>query len=327
MGARVTTFSAVDEIIVYEYELTNTGGVALDAVSVTGVKVADVICAPPPLEPGRSLPCLDTYRITQADLDLGSVTLIAPAHGTYGGSGAEVDSDEASLTFVAVSTEPPALALEMGADPMTFSAVDELIVYTYELTNTGGVVLDAVSVTDTELGDVACEPGSLEPGESLVCNGVLLITQDHLDAGSVTSSAQAHGTYGQGEEVASDEASLTIGAVSPEPPGLALEMGGDPMTFSAVDDEIVYEYRLTNTGGVAIDDLSVTASMVADIACEPGPLEPGESLICVGDYTITQADLDLGSVTSTAQAHGTYGQGQEVASDEASLTIAAVSTP
>ena len=38
-----------------------------------------------------------------------------------------------------------------------------------------------------------------------------------------------------------------------------------------------------------------------------GPLEPGGTLICLGNHTITQADLDLGSITNTSRASGTYG--------------------
>jgi hypothetical protein len=324
MTSRVATYSAVGELISYGYTVTNTGGVTLDTVSISNTKVTgDLICTDGPLEPGGRRPCLGVYRITQDDLDAGSVTNIAQAHGAYG-DGEEVASNEASVTFAAVSTEPAALTIEMAADPMTYTAVDEIIVYSYELTNTGGVVLDAVSVTDTELGDVGCPSGALEPGESLICNGVLVTSQDDLDAGSVTNSAQAHGTYGDGEEVASEEVSLTIAAVQ-EPAALTLEMQADVSTFNAVDDRIEYDYLLTNTGGVVLDVLSVSPKL-GDVVCPSGPLRPDGAVLCVGYYYITQADIDAGSVTNVAQAHGTYGAGEEVASDEASLTIAAVSS-
>src|SRR3970282_387910 len=91
--------------------------------------------------------------------------------------------------------------------------------------------------------------------------------------------------------------------------GLRLEMGAEPMTFNAVGEVIEYAYLLTNTGGVTLDAVSVTDTMVADGLCGSGPLEPGGTLICLGDHTITQADIDLGSVPSVAQAHGTYGGG------------------
>ena len=210
----------------------------------------------------------------------------------------------------------------MEADPTTFSAVDEVIVYTYELTNTGGVAFDAVSVTDTKLGDVPCPPGPLEPHGSLVCRGSYSITQADLDTGSLSNIAQGYGRYGEsGAEVASDEARLTIAAVPTEPPALTLELGSVATTFRAVDDRIEYDYVLTNTGGVALDVVSVSPEL-GDVVCPLRPLEPDGAVLCVGYYYITQADLDAGSVTNSAQAHGTYDEsGAVVDSNEVSLTI------
>ena len=112
-----------------------------------------------------------------------------------------------------------------------------------------------------------------------------------------------------------------------EPAALTLEMQAIPTTFSAVGEAIIYDLRLTNTGGVALDAVSVTDTM-ADVTCPSEPLEPGESLICTGSHTITQADLDLGSVPNVAQAHGTYGgSGAGGAPDADSPPLASASPP
>ena len=238
----------------------------------------------------------------------------------------EVTSDEASLTIAAVSTEPAALTLEMQADPTTFSAVDEIISYTYLLTNTGGVALDAVSVIDTELGDVACPSVALEPGGSVLCMGSYSITQDDLDAGSVTNSAQAHGTYGEGAEVASDEVSLTITAVATEPAALTLEMRADVTTFSAVDEVIEYDYLLTNTGGVVLDVL-ISTPCWGTWPARRGPWSPtGPSSARAPTTSPRPTSMRARSSTSPRARH-VRRSGAEVASDEASLTITAVSTP
>jgi cystathionine beta-lyase family protein involved in aluminum resistance len=70
----------------------------------------------------------------------------------------------------------------------------------------------------------------------------------------------------------------------------------------------------------------VTDTLVEDVLCGSGPLEPGGSLACAGSYAITQDDLDAGSLTNIALGEGTYGGSEVVASDEASLTITAVAT-
>ena len=186
------------------------------------------------------------------------------------------------------------------------------------------MALDDPSVTDTMVEDVLCQSGPLEPDASLACTGSYTITQDDLDVGSVTDTAVGEGTYGSGESVASDEVSLTVTALAPDgtgSPALTLQSQADPTTYGAVGEVISYTYLLTNTGGVALDDPSVTDTMVEDVLCQSGPLELDASLACTGSYTITQDDLDVGSVTDTAVGEGTYGSGESVASDEVSLTV------
>jgi hypothetical protein len=124
-------------------------------------------------------------------------------------------------------------------------------------------------------------------------------------------------------------AALSLAAVvraqdAPEPPALTLEMAADVATYSRVDEVITYEYRLANTGGMVLDAVSVTDTKVADVTCGLSPLEPHVSKLCTGSYTITQADLDAGSITNTAQAFGLYGGSEGVESNEVTLTITAV---
>ena len=332
MQADRTTFSAVGDVITYEYALINNGGVAIDELFVDAIatdELGSVPCPSTSLEPGESVVCADTYTITQDDLDAGSVTNDAQADGLYGGN-EEVVSNEVSLTITALAPEPAALTLEMQADRSTFSAVGDVITYEYALINNGGVAIDELfvdAIATDELGSVPCPSTSLEPGESVVCADTYTITQDDLDAGSVTNDAQADGLYGGNEEVVSNEVSLTITALAPEPAALTLEMQADRSTFSAVGDVITYEYALINNGGVAIDELFVDAIATDELGSVPCPstsLEPGESVVCADTYTITQDDLDAGSVTNDAQADGLYGGNEEVVSNEVSLTITAL---
>ncbi|OOG79265.1 hypothetical protein, partial [Algoriphagus sp. A40] len=64
-------------------------------------------------------------------------------------------------------------------------------------------------------------------------------------------------------------------------------------------------YVITNSGNVTLaGPCSVTDDKIAGIAAVNGPLVPGGSVTATGSYTITQTDLNNGSVTNVASASG-----------------------
>ena len=156
----------------------------------------------------------------------------------------------------------------------------------------------------------------MAPGASITCSATYTITQADLDAGSVTNTATAsNGT------VTSNQDSETVTAA--QSPALTLVKTASPSTYDAVGNVISYSYLVTNSGNVTlsgpftISDDKATASCPATAA-----LAPGASITCSATYTITQADLDAGSVTNTATAsNGT------VTSNQDSETVTAAQSP
>ena len=66
---------------------------------------------------------------------------------------------------------------------------------------------------------------------------------------------------------------------------------------------ITYSYLVTNTGNVTITDLAVTDDNVdAAPVCDVTTLAPTETTTCTAVHTVTQADLDAGTVTNNATA-------------------------
>ncbi|MRR31774.1 hypothetical protein EG834_15900, partial [bacterium] len=110
-------------------------------------------------------------------------------------------------------------------------------------------------------------------------------------------------------------------------PGLTLGKTAEPTTYDSVVDLINYTYELTNSGNVTlIGPFTVTDDKAAVTCPATTSLAPGASITCTASYTITQADLDAGSVTNTAAGHAMFG-GSPVDSATDSATVNAVQSP
>ncbi|MGO2663223.1 DUF7507 domain-containing protein, partial [Mycetocola reblochoni] len=89
-----------------------------------------------------------------------------------------------------------------------------------------------------------------------------------------------------------------------------------------------YRFEISNTGdvtlsGVALDDPLEGLSDVVfgDWPGDAGVLAPGTSVTATASYTLTQADVDRGSVDNTATASGTTPPGESVSAED-SETVA-----
>ena len=203
------------------------------------------------------------------------------------------------------------LTLVKTATPVTYDAVGDVISYSYLVTNNGNVRLagpvtvtdDKATVTCPNVNTVGNLDGYLDPGESITCAASYSITQADLNNGSVTNTAKASAG---GTDSNPDSETVTAG----QAPALVLVKTATPATYDAVGDVISYSYLVTNNGNVRLagpvtvtdDKATVTCPNVNTVGNLDGYLDPGESITCAASYSITQADLNNGSVTNTAKA-------------------------
>ncbi|MCE5207172.1 MAG: hypothetical protein LLG42_02560, partial [Chloroflexi bacterium] len=321
-SANPIIYSTEGEIIGYSYVLTNTGNVTLSApFSVDDDVIGKFSCAgaPATLAPGASFTCSGGYSITLADLDNGSVTNHATASATFGGG--VVNSGEKSATINA--SQNPALQIVKSSPQTVFSAASQSITYHYELTNMGNVTLTGFTVTDDKIGSVTnCDKTSLAPGESTTCSGTYTTTQADMDAGEVQNTAFGTG-YFKSSPVQSAPDTLVIPAQGIGSQ-LSLVKLVDPTTYNAVSQELSYTYTLTNSGDVTLTGFNITDDKLGSITnCDKSTLAPTESTTCTASITITQADLDAGSITNKATGYGSYNS-KQVVSNEASATATAL---
>ncbi len=330
-SASPSTFSVAGETITYSFDVTNSGNVTLRDVRVhdSGLPGLSAISCPyHTLAAGGSQTCTATYVTTAADVDAGSVTNRATAHGDPP-SGRPVVSGPSEAIIRAVQS--PGITVIKSASPSTFSVAGETITYSFDVTNSGNVTLRDVRVHDTGLpglSAISCPHTVLAAGASQTCSATYLTTAADVDAGSVTNHATAEGHPPSGRPVVSAPSKATITAI--HVPAITVVKSASPTSFSAAGQTIHYRFDVTNSGNVTLRDIRVHDSGLpglSAISCPYHTLAAGGSQTCTATYVTTAADVDAGSVTNRATAHGDPPSGRPVVSGPSEATITAIQSP
>ncbi|GAB2588407.1 hypothetical protein GCM10009593_29220 [Microlunatus antarcticus] len=316
------------DTVAYTFVVVNTGAQTLTPLRVTDSLVAPT-CPTTALAPGAELRCTATYVITQADVDAGAVLNTATASlrrpdGTTLTSAADSTTTPLLTSSALTLTKTAGAPADVNADGRTDAG--DTITYAFRVTNTGSLTVRAVAVTDPRLAAPAtCPTTTLAPGASTTCTATYTITQTDVDAGTVDNTATAAGTDPTGAAVVSDPSSTrtptsrvaTLALVKTA--GAPVDLNGNGRTDAG--DRVDYRFALTNTGAVTLAAPAVAdPRLTAPAACPAGPLAPGASVVCTAPYTITQDDVDAGSVPNTATATATSPAGATVTSNASSTT-------
>ena len=322
-----TSFSAVGDVITYTFAVTNTGNVTL-----TGVAVNDPLLGSTPpagcswatLAAGASVSCTATYSVTQADLDKGSVTNAASVSGNPPTGGPTDGTD----TVTVPADDQPGLTLKKTADKTSFQAVGDVITYTFVVTNTGNVTLTGVAVNDPLLGSTppaGCSWATLAAGALVSCTATYSVTQADLDKGSVTNAATVAGNPPTGGPT---DGTDTVTTPATQEPSLTILKTADAPKMPAVGQPINYTFLVTNNGNVTVDNVTVTdpKAGLTLTGCSLGTLAPGDSTTCTGTYTVTQPDVDAGSITNTASVTGDTPSGG-TPGDDSTVTVTSDGAP
>ena len=312
------------DTITYSFKVTNIGTVTLTSVAAADplFSPAGITCPKSTLVPAESMTCTNkTYTLTQANVDAGKVTNTATAAGTPP-TGPTVTDDSSTTTPVPAA---PSIDLKKTAGAITDTDhngpdAGDTITYTFKVTNTGNVTLNPVKVTDLKVGTVTCPSGALAPGASVDCTAAAyVVTQADVDAGKVDNTATASGTPPTGSPVTDTDSTHTpitqkasIDLVKSA--GNVYDVNGNGLDDG---DTVTYNFTVTNTGTVTLTNINVSDAKVGPVTCPSGSLAPGASVQCdPRTYTLTQADIDAGSVVNHATVTGTAPNGSTVTDDD-----------
>ncbi len=248
---------------------------------------------------------------TFARFRIGAGSTLTTSTPTGTGGPGEVEDYALSITAAA-----PVLELTKTASPTTIAAAGQTVTYSFAVANTGNVAISDIGITETSfsgtgtLGPITCAATALAVGESTTCTATYAPTQADVDAGTITNSALATGTSAAGSGVESNVSSAVVTAS--QSTSLTVVKSATP---SGPDDFVVgqvidYSFVVTNTGNVTVTNVSIDetafdgSGSLSPAVCPTTPLAPGAQVTCTASYTLTQADVDNGSVSNTATATG-----------------------
>lgn len=285
------------------------------------------------LAAGETATARVSYTVTQSDIDRGRVTNTVQASGT-GVGGTSVTSGRSSATTSIEASDSIAVskAVDRAEIPPSSAVPGTTLSYTFTVSNTGTRTLKSVSIADSigSIGKITPAKTTLAPGEETTATASYRITAADIKAGRVVNSATASGTNPSGSSIKSTESNVTT-TITGQRTGITLTKTVDKDSLTGdgakAGAELTYGFRIANTGNVAIEGITINDGLIgiSKITVSwpgaEGRLDAGQTATGTASYTVSQADIDRGSVTNTAKASGENPTtGETVESNESSVT-------
>ena len=150
-----------------------------------------------------------------------------------------------------------------------------------------------------------------------MCTATYTLTTADVDAGHLADTGVATGTPPSGPDVTDD---YPLDIPQAQSPAIAVVKSATPAQVHAAGDKVTYSFLVTNKGNVTLHGITVADTQLppasqaglSAITCPDTTLAPGQAVTCTATYTVTQADIDHGTVDDTATATGTPPSGPAV---------------
>lgn len=303
-----------NDSVLFTYEVTNIGDVTLTNIVVSDDHDRSALCPKTTLDPGQSMTCTaSTLAVAGTHEVIGSVYGAPPCgelvHADdpvyYRGRALLASIDVLKMTNGVHADEPPGPVVAIG------TAVE----WSYLVTNTGTLTLTNVTVTDSGQIAVTCPKTALEPGESMTCvaGGIAQPCQ-------YSNTATASGQPSSGEPVSAVDQSFYYGqhhaAIRIDKRLNGEDAPNAPGPSITVGSTLQWTFIATNTGDVALTDVTVTDDRAGAVTCPKSTLAVGESMTC------TASGLALpGPQRNVASVTGKPPCGDEVPDSDANYYV------
>jgi hypothetical protein len=274
----------------WTFKLTNTGEIRLTGIKIAGINAA---CQKTALDPGESTDCTATGTAQKGlhSLPVQATGKASCSEASDGGTGYyDTPGDVCQPGEPAIQIETAVNGQDADTPTGPQVLVGAAVAFSYVVTNTGTDALTGIQVSDSKALVLSCPKTTLQPAESMTCTA-----GGTAQSGQFSSVGTATGTAGTGDcakQVSDDDPVNYFGNENPGLKLVKLTNGQDANTAPgpqiAAGSPVLWEYQVTNTGDVALSNLSVTDDKGVAVSCPKTTLQPNESMTCTG-HGVAQA--------------------------------------
>lgn len=302
------TLQAAGDVITYDITVTNTGNVALTAVTITDANAVIGTCDQTNggnLAVGDTITCSASHVVTSAEVTAGQTVNIASVSTTSGVGPTDSNTVTTPITPATPTPSSPnyfsALSVAKSLTGTVPTKVGDVATYSIVVRNSGNQDITGVNLTDANAVLGTCSvalPTTLLVGTSFTCSATHVVTQAEVDAGFVKNIAVATGSGSVSSS--SNEVNTPLTQVK----SLTIGKYEIPAIKYAQGDSVKYLIVVKNTGTVTVKDVTITDANATITDCNPvtpvATLAPGASITCRASHLISAADFAAGQVLNTA---------------------------
>lgn len=309
-------YAEVGEQITYTVTVYNDGDITATNVTPNDPMLgATFTPASADIAPGASQVFTFTpYTVTAEDIQAGSVDNSATASGTN-----PTDPDtpvESPPTTTETPTGEPGLTIVKSAqlddsNGNDVADVGETIAFSFEVSNTGSLLLEDIAVSDEKVSGLTPALFDLPAFTTLtVTADPYTVTADDVAVGSVLNSATATGTVpGGGTPIGTPPSTTDTPTVDPVTSYTSVKLAelqdDNENGFADLGETILYTFEVTNTGTLPITGVSIADAKVGAVTPAAQDLAVGATVsFQAAPYSVTQQDVDNGSVLNQATVGG-----------------------
>lgn len=256
------------------------------------------------LDPGGSVALRHTFDITRVQLDAGGVTYSA-SYSLEKGTSSEIKGSKSARAQVTAIEAKPSLALGRSLSA-TYVESGGTLKVTYSVENTGNVALTGVSVKDDLFGGTVLSASSLEVGGSKT-----VVKEIKVFDRMVSQPRAVYGYEGSEEKRSVSRKQAAINVARPE---VELELTADLNSVSP-GDSVTLTMKLTNTGNVTINGLTVDDINLGRVSIMSEPLKPGSV------FAVTRVLPLKATTTFQGTMTGISSTGSEISAISNELTV------